>query len=235
VVDHDTLPDGPGEQNAAHQLAPSVGDALAEVAVVASTEQRTLQANSDPPVCGESVPPGEPSAKPGTFEVFFRAGYRPLLKQARYAGASMPDAEDAVAATMADVYTHWDRLDDPLAWGRCAVVRHFVKAKTRRQDRARAEQARPDAGITHGRVDANLSAREDWQWIKQLLLDLLTPEQREVMALVLDGYTPTEIAEELRVTPEAVRQRLSQARKPLKQAWHQQLVEMDDDDRGEPS
>jgi RNA polymerase sigma factor (sigma-70 family) len=44
------------------------------------------------------------------------------------------------------------------------------------------------------------------------LLDKLPPRQRQVLAWTYEGYTPTEIAEELRLTPEAVRANLYKAR-----------------------
>jgi RNA polymerase sigma-70 factor (ECF subfamily) len=181
------------------------------------------------PPCADADAAVEPRPSlPDGFERFFRENYRTLLKQARYAGAGMHDADDAVAATMADLYANWDRVDEPLAWARRAVVRYFVKNKTRSLDRVRARQVQNNTGVPVGGDDANLTSWEDWQWIKQLLLDLLTPEQREVMSLVVDGFTPSEIADMIGSTPAAVRQRLSLARRPLARAWRQhQAAESD--------
>jgi RNA polymerase sigma-70 factor (ECF subfamily) len=161
------------------------------------------------------------------FEQFFRAHYRTLLAQARYAGAEKSDAEDAVADAMLDVYASWHRLEEPLAWARKAVVRYFLKGKNRHLDRIRVRQVERGAGTPPARTDANLTSWEEWQEIKDLLLGLLTPGQRKVMALVFDGYGPTEIAGMFAVRPEAVRQQLCAARAVLVAAWRreQQHVE----------
>ncbi|MBG0569240.1 RNA polymerase sigma factor [Actinoplanes aureus] len=161
------------------------------------------------------------------LEAFYQATYRILLKQARYAGANVHEAEDAAAATMADVYEHWHRLDDPPAWARQAVVRFYLKAKTRNLDRVRARQVRHGVGTPHGCTDARLNDWEEWQYIKQMLLNGLTADQREVVALVLDGYGPTEIAGMIGATPQAVRQRLSNARRSLVKLWTRRDARLD--------
>ena len=172
------------------------------------------------PRSAPASPPG-PDRWPGSFEDFFKAHYRTLLKQARYAGAAEHEADDAAAATMTDVYRHWNRLDDPLAWARRAVGRSFIKEKARRLDRIRAQQVRFHAGTPLARADANMNTWEEWQWIQKLLMNWLTVDQREVVALILDGYAPAEVADEIGATRDAVRQRLCLARKALTQAWRQ--------------
>jgi RNA polymerase sigma factor (sigma-70 family) len=163
-----------------------------------------------------------------TFEEFFQANYRTLVKRARYVGASMEEAEDAASEAMLDVCKNWHRLEDPRAWSCRAVVRFYFKAKTRGLDRVRARQAREQTGTAWSSAHTNLTSWEEWQWIKQVLLDELTYEQREVVVLVMDGYGHIEIAEEIGLTPNAVRQRLSRARRPLKLMWDQR------DDTGVP-
>jgi DNA-directed RNA polymerase specialized sigma24 family protein len=51
---------------------------------------------------------------------------------------------------------------------------------------------------------------------------LLSDGQRTVMALVIDGFEPTEIAERLGKTPEAVRQSLRAARTRLQHHLQEQ-------------
>jgi RNA polymerase sigma-70 factor (ECF subfamily) len=45
----------------------------------------------------------------------------------------------------------------------------------------------------------------------------LPPKQRQVMAWIIDGFSPAEIARELDVDPATIRQSLAKARKNLKQ------------------
>ncbi|XVV10847.1 RNA polymerase sigma factor [Actinoplanes sp. CA-131856] len=164
----------------------------------------------------------EPHAWTGTFEEFFAAHYRTLLRLATYAGANLHDADEAASKTMLEVLTAWHRLDDPLAWAKKAVIRYFWKDKARNLARIRQRLI-----VRHGYSpvadDTSLTSWEEWQWIKQLLLDLLTPDQCIVMELLLNGFTPAEIAERIGASPGAVRQRLAVARRPLAAAWRQQL------------
>jgi RNA polymerase sigma factor (sigma-70 family) len=70
-------------------------------------------------------------------------------------------------------------------------------------------------GRREGQTDRELTVWEDQQWVRQLL-ESLPPMQRTVMALVVDEFTPAQVAEMLGKTPAAVRQTLRSARKHLK-------------------
>lgn len=223
MTDHEV---GPEErlQGGCDPAATSGADPDSTVAVTASEQPPTgplpTVVPAPRPAPAFQVPP-EPDGWPGSFEDFFRAHYRTLLRQARYAGANEHEADDAAAAIMMDVYRHWNRLDDPLAWARRAVGRSFIKRKVRSLDRIRARQVRFHAGTPLARADANMTSWEEWQWIQELLLNWLTVDQRDVMALTLDGFAPAEVADEIGAPRDAVRQRLRLARKALTQAWRQ--------------
>jgi RNA polymerase sigma factor (sigma-70 family) len=64
---------------------------------------------------------------------------------------------------------------------------------------------------------APLTNVEAWEQRHDVLrvLDYLPPRQRQVMAWALDGYTSLEIADELKITAEAVRASLKKARRTL--------------------
>lgn len=49
----------------------------------------------------------------------------------------------------------------------------------------------------------------------QRIIPTLPPRQRQVMCWTLAGYSPTQIAEILRITPEAARANLMKARRTL--------------------
>jgi len=57
----------------------------------------------------------------------------------------------------------------------------------------------------------------EWEQRHEVLrvISQLPPRQRQVMAWTFDGYTPAEIAEILRLAPDAVRQSLAKARRAL--------------------
>jgi RNA polymerase sigma factor (sigma-70 family) len=77
-----------------------------------------------------------------------------------------------------------------------------------------------DAGceITEGTLllPASVDAA-NWEEHHEILrlLNMLPPRQRQVVAWTFDGYSPAEIANELRITPEAVRASLFKARRTL--------------------
>jgi RNA polymerase sigma factor (sigma-70 family) len=155
-----------------------------------------------------------PAAEQAAFEVFYREQYRRLVKFAVYLGASMHDAEDAVADTMADAFRRWSEISDPAAWARQAVKNHVVKGKTRGLTRLRDRLREQGECREEGREDARLTVWEDQQWVTQLLSSL-PPAQREVMALIVDELTPIEIAAVLGRDPATIRQRLHAARQRL--------------------
>jgi DNA-directed RNA polymerase specialized sigma24 family protein len=62
--------------------------------------------------------------------------------------------------------------------------------------------------------DTGLTIWEDKQWVTQVLASL-SPAQREVMAFIVDDFTPGEVAALLGKTPAAVRQNMCAARHRL--------------------
>ena len=53
-------------------------------------------------------------------------------------------------------------------------------------------------------------------------LQALPPRQRQVMAWIIDGFGPTEIARELGISPESARQSYAKARKNLGRFYEQE-------------
>src|SRR5690348_4971450 len=156
------------------------------------------------------------------FTAFFRVHYRTLVRVAMYAGADLDEAKDAASDAMVEICQRWFSLSQPLGYARRAVISHFLKARQRGLERVRLRQVQRAAGTPIAEDDPRLSAWEDQQWVAQLL-EVLSPHQRQTMAYLLDGYSTVEIAQLLGSSPDAVRQRLLQARKRLRQALQQEL------------
>lgn len=157
---------------------------------------------------------GQPAAPPAGFVAFFRAEYRKLMATAMSVGATFEEADEAAAAAMEEVLRRWDQIDAPLAYGKRAVLSSFFKEKERGLDRIRQRLQQGCEARRDGAADAGLSVWEDGQWVMQILSSL-PPAQREVLALVVDGFTPAEIAQLLGKTADAVRQNLCAARARL--------------------
>jgi len=129
-------------------------------------------------------------------------------------GATFEEADEAAAAAMEEVLRRWDQIDAPLAYGKRAVLNSFFKEKERGLDRIRQRLQQGCEARRDGAAGAGLSVWEDAQWVMQILSSL-PPAQREVLALVVDGFTPAEIAQLLGKTADAVRQNLCAARARL--------------------
>jgi RNA polymerase sigma factor (sigma-70 family) len=172
-----------------------------------------------------SKPPGRQTAQqatdPAGFETFYRMHYRELVKAAMYIGATLHDAQEAVDASMEEIHGRWASIQHPRAYAHRAVRSNLKKLKGRGLDRIRRRQVECGEGACEKGEDARLTAWEDMQWVIQLL-ESLPPSQREVMAFVVDGLKPGEVAEMLGITPEAARHRLFTARAQLKLALQDQ-------------
>ena len=152
------------------------------------------------------------------FETFFRTEYRRVSKVLIVMGATLEEAEDAVAVAMIDAYRHWGSIDMPKAWVHKAAMRQFVKNRQRsRQGFRREVQVAARAPVEDAiAADQDLAAVEDQQWVTQML-DKLPRAQREVIALIMDGFGTKEIAELLGKREMTVRQHKSLARRSLRE------------------
>lgn len=99
--------------------------------------------------------------------------HRPALVRLGYLlSGSREAAEDAVQSAFASAHTHWDRVDEPVAYLRRAVVNQ-VKGEQRRVLRRAAR-------VIPGRPDVDLPPEVDETWSS---LRRLTRHQRTVVVL----------------------------------------------------
>ncbi|MGH3976340.1 MAG: sigma-70 family RNA polymerase sigma factor [Pseudonocardiaceae bacterium] len=149
------------------------------------------------------------------FNGFFRKEYSRVVKVVMYAGATLEESEDAVSSAMAQAYARWPWLTQPDAWVRTVALRSYLKkvAKDRRRGQLEMTAARQDC---LDRVPVGVHEEPDERSRVIAVLSCLPPAQRTVMALTLDGYTPTEIAQMLHQRAETVRSNLRHARWKLR-------------------
>lgn len=157
----------------------------------------------------QKTPPPAPA-----FEQFFREAYTPLMRDALFAGGSWHEAEDAVAAAMTEVLQRWDKIVNPRAWARRAVISNLIKNEQRGLRRIRERLIQRGAVRPEHDLDPGLVVWEQQEWV-MLLLKSLPPAQREVLACMVDMLKPHEIAQRLGKTEAAVRRNLCDARKRL--------------------
>lgn len=157
------------------------------------------------------------SAAPTGFEDFFRATYRDLVRTAMYAGATKPEAEDAVSKAMLEVLPKWRTGKRPsLTYMRTAVVHNYIKERVRDQSRiARRMVERGHVSRHEGAEDGRLTTWEDKEWLDQVL-SCLPPAQREVMECIARGVARDDIPEVLGKSPATIRRHLCDARARLR-------------------
>jgi len=134
------------------------------------------------------------------FSNFFREEYRKFVRQMMKSGAIFEEAEAAVQQAMSEAYTRWPLLANPSVWvWKAANIHQRIKIKT---DRVRSQKKAESAHQESASVEPDENRRF------MTALRHLPDEQREIMALTFDGYTPTDIANLLQEPVSAVRSRL---------------------------
>src|SRR5688572_13634395 len=143
------------------------------------------------------------------FAAFYRTTFKPLTAFVLMHGATLVEAADIVQDTMIEAYRSWDRIDHHRAWAYRVASRTFGRRQFAAVEDVVAVPPEPAPPLC-GDI-------ENWEQQQDLLtaLAVLPPRQQQVMAWRLSGFRPTEIADELGITPEAVRSSLAKARQAL--------------------
>jgi RNA polymerase sigma factor (sigma-70 family) len=149
-----------------------------------------------------ATPPLDPPDPnpPDTDEVFstFYRGFLPrLVAFLLWQGARLTDAADIAQDTMIKAYQHWSEVRSPEAWARTVASRELIRRIVACPEDP--HPAPPECPLLP--AVTNVEAWEQQHDILRLLADL-PPRQRQVLAWTMEGYTPTEIADELGITPE---------------------------------
>ena len=149
------------------------------------------------------------------FAEFYSQFMPSLVRFLRWQGARFADARDIAQDTMIQLYRHWPSVREHAAWARRVASRRWG----RHIADGPHEQLVDDAALERESAPSSQTS-SDIHAIEQhydvlRLLDKLPPRQRQIFAWTYEGYTPTEIAEELQLTSEAVRANLYKARRAV--------------------
>jgi RNA polymerase sigma-70 factor (ECF subfamily) len=182
---------------------------------VTEVGERTTQEKERTEVAVEvSSPPAsierhDPTSDSSTeFSAFYRKSFSRLVSFLMLQGADLADATDIAQESMIDVYRKWESISKPEAWVRTVASRKYhtsIASIDRSADRLSGRKTVQDMDIAE---------REEGHDVLGLL-ERLPPRQRQVMAWSYDGFTPSEIANELNMTAPAVRRTLKGARAKL--------------------
>jgi RNA polymerase sigma factor (sigma-70 family) len=151
-----------------------------------------------------------PVASDEAFADFYRSFVTVLVRFLIWQGAPVQVAADLAQETMIKAYRNWPRIEHPRAWARRVASRELVR-----------HTARTEAPVACIPEPTSLLPRPDealaWEQHHDLLQLLagLPARQRQVMAWTYDGYSPSQIAEELGIEAATVRASLQKARRTL--------------------
>jgi RNA polymerase sigma factor (sigma-70 family) len=162
------------------------------------------------PPAGRESPPHRAAASDEAFVTFYRDSFPRLVALLRWQGVPLPAAVDLAQETMVEAYRLWNTIDHPAAWTRRVASRMWARRVARVAEEPFAEIPEHLSLL----VVTDLGAWEQRHDVLRVL-DQLPARQRQVLAWILDGYNPTEIAIELQMTAEAVRASLAKARRAV--------------------
>jgi len=154
------------------------------------------------------------SGEPGDVEFadFFRAEHTRLIRFVMAMGAGGDEAAEIAQVTFVKAFEGWDAIRAPRAWIRRVAANELTAAR-RVAKRETPQATLPDSPVPVSTALA-VELTEEARHVLAALL-ALPPRQRQVMAWVIDGFGAAEIARELGVSPESVRQSHAKARKNL--------------------
>lgn len=145
------------------------------------------------------------------FAAFYRAFLAQLVAFLIRHGAQRADAADLAQETMIEAYRSWARITSPTAWCFHVAYRKLQRSRAFHTDVVNESLSLAEQRSPLNTPDTELADRD----FTQRVLALLPHRQRQVMAWTMFGLTPKEIADELKITPEAVRSSLKKARQTL--------------------
>jgi RNA polymerase sigma factor (sigma-70 family) len=159
-----------------------------------------------------ALPAGADGLRDAEFAEFFRAEHTKLIRFVIAIGAGGDEAAEIAQLTFVKAFEGWTLIRAPRAWIR-RVAANELTASRRAARRETPQASLPDSPVP---VSTALAV-ELTEEARQVLaaLQSLPPRQRQIMAWIVDGFSAAEIARELGVSPESVRQNHAKARKNL--------------------
>lgn len=167
--------------------------------------------SSSPPLTAQSGVAGQPPQ--AEAEAFFMRHYAPVCKMLRMRGARQQEAEDAASEAICAAIQAWATVDDPARWVYTAALYSFFNYRRSVKGEVLTDGMMPIGPPATDEL-GEVEARE----LEQQLLAGVTPAQREVMELLIEGRRPHEVAVDTGISGGAVRAAAMRARATLKAA-----------------
>lgn len=162
---------------------------------------------------GFTGPDSHARVKDVEFEAVYRAERSRLMAYLMAEGADQHEADEAVQTAFAHAYPVWETIRQPRAWLHKVALREYYRADARVKREIPANDSLPDRAEPLDSGDI-VVLNEEGEMVREAL-SALPARQRQVMALTLAGFTPSESAQQLGCDPAAVRQNQVRARANL--------------------
>lgn len=155
--------------------------------------------------------------EPTSPEDYARRGGAALVGYLIKMGFTLEDARDAASETVARMCADWNGIAHPRSWARVTAYRVAVDAqRARRSEGEKGRRAETQAGPADPAAEDLWMLKEEQRAVIDCIRGL-PPRQRSVIALHLDGFANTEIAEIIDVDVQTVGSNLRHAKKRLRQ------------------
>jgi DNA-directed RNA polymerase specialized sigma24 family protein len=143
------------------------------------------------------------------FADFYRSNFASVRCFLMRTGAARDEAEDATQSAMLTLLRRWPDVSQRRAWVRVVARNNWLRTKRDERFVVCLEPPTwegPEEGPAWGLVGETISAMRH-----------LPQAQREIIALVADGYAPAEIADMTGKSSSVVRSNLAHARRRLRE------------------
>lgn len=156
--------------------------------------------------------PAMPEVAEMSFEDVYKAERSGLVRYLMTMGADQYQADDAVQAAFARALSGWDVIGHPRGWLYKVALREYYRADRSKRE-IPAGDLLPDVP---GPLDSgDVAVLNEEEEMVRAAIAALPGRQRQVMALLLAGFTTAQIAAELCLDQAAVRQSQVRARDAL--------------------
>jgi RNA polymerase sigma factor (sigma-70 family) len=120
------------------------------------------------------------------------------------------DAEDAAHNAFVELFTNWDTIRSPRAWLRKVAFRQMLRQNARAEYPLDVLREEPDTVSASERLELREGTQAILRWLRQLPL-----AQRQVLALIYDEFSYSEIAQIMGISEPAVRKNAERARRKM--------------------
>lgn len=161
------------------------------------------------PAAGTPGTAGPAQGSEDEFADYYRDHIRRLTAYLIYQGAAAHLAADIAQDAMITVYQRWAEIESPRPYTWRVAYRAFLRRVLGEREQPVGEVPEPAALLPRpGEAEAWLQEQDIIHVVRAL-----SPRQRQVFALTIDGWTPAEIAELLGLDSATVRSSLKKARR----------------------